>query len=373
MALFSKALVCREFLSDTSEEQRLLAFRVLRAAGQDVIALTGEMIDDPHAAVRRELAVSQRDLDDEKKLPLVIELFASADGEDRHYLEACGLAAEDIETEVWTALNEAQGEAPLDWSAAHARQTWRLLPEPAVADLIVRATADTLSLEDRKLAMETLAFIGNREAVATIADLASGESDLSVDAAWWMINRGLTEWAAFGTRELLKERGIYDSETIVLQSSTVPEPVGETQLPSPQELVKMTGVPVAGKAQAMRCVMCHQIDGVGVEFGPDLHSWVANQGLEAFYEAVIHPSAGIAHGYTGTAITLNDGSVIEGLVFSKLDPVVVVSTGGLEQLVPQDRIKRMKKMGNKSLMFSADQLGFTAQQLADLAAYLETF
>ncbi len=151
----------------------------------------------------------------------------------------------------------------------------------------------------------------------------------SKDASWWMINRGLTEWAKYGTRELLKERGIYDPETIILQASTVPD-AGESKLPSPQELVKMNGDAVAGKVQAMRCVMCHKIDDVGVEYGPDLKDWVANQGKIAFFDAVTNPSAGIAHGYEGYAVNLKDGTLIEGLVFSKLDPVVVVSTGGLE-------------------------------------------
>ena len=98
-----------------------------------------------------------------------------------------------------------------------------------------------------------------------------------------------------------------------------------------------------------------------------------NQDKEARFNAVVHPSEGIAHGFVGTAITLTNDEVIEGLVFSMSDPVVVVSTGGVEQLVPKKRIKRMKKMKKKSLMLSADQLGFTAVQLADLAAYLESY
>ena len=364
--------ICRQRLADDSAAQRLLAFRALRAAGHDIFEMADDLVKDPSPAVRREVAVSLRDLDATKKLPLVIELFATADGKDRHYLEACGLAAEDIEAQVWSALDKAAAKAPLDWSPALVWQTWRLMPEAAVAALSERANGDGLSVDDRKFAMESLAFIGSKQAVDVIADLAVGEGNLSKDASWWMINRGLTEWAKYGTRELLKERGIYDPETIVLQASTVPD-AGESTLPSPQELLKMTGDPVAGKAQAMRCVMCHKIDEVGVEYGPDLRDWVANQGREAFFDAVINPSAGIAHGYQGYAVNLKDGTLIEGLVFSKLDPVVVVSTGGLEQLVPKARIKNMKRLWEKSLMLSADQLGFTAQQLVDLAAYMDGY
>lgn len=364
---------CKELLSHESAEQRILAFRALRAAGEDVIEMGKKLVGDQNSAVRREVAVALRDLDATAKKPLVVELFKTSDGSDRHYLEACGLAAEDIEDEVWLILNEAHGESPQNWSKAHVWNTWRLMPESAVPALIERSKTSSLSKEDRKFAMESLAFIGSEDAVAEITSLATGQSDLAEDAKWWLINRGLEQWAEFGTREVLKDEGIYDPETLTIQPVSIPEPVGETSLPAPAELAKMTGDADLGKMHAARCVMCHKIDGVGIEYGPDLLNWVSNQGKEAFYEAVINPSSGIAHGYTGHRITLKNGDVVEGLVFSRLDPVIVVSTGGLQQFVPADRIKNRKPMWDKSLMLSADQLGFTAKDLVDLAAYLETY
>ncbi len=363
---------CRAILTSASAEQRILAFRALRAAGHDMIDLAKILIKDPSPLVRREVAVALRDLDPKRKLPLVIRLFASVDGTDRHYIEACGLAAEDIEETVWKALNESQGKEPRQWDMAHTWITWRLMAEAAVPDLTIRATSEQLSHSERKFAMESLAFIGSQQAVETIVSLASGNSDLASEATWWLVSRGLDEWEAFGIQDILKERGIYDPETMELQSITVPE-TPETNLPSGKELAMRQGDLAVGKVQSARCIMCHQIDGLGVDYGPDLLDWVSNQGTEAFFNAVIHPSESIAHGFTGTAITLTNGDVIEGLVFSKTDPVVVVSTGGVEQMVPKSRIKRMKKMWKKSLMLSADQLGFTADQLVDLAAYLETY
>jgi len=119
--------------------------------------------------------------------------------------------------------------------------------------------------------------------------------------------------------------------------------------------------------------MCHRIDGQGVDYGPALEGWVANQGKEAYFEALIYPSRSIAHGFTGSTIFLKSGGAIDGLLYGELDPVVIASAGGIEQLVPRDRIKGIKRRRAGSLMLSADQLGFTAQQLADLAAYLETY
>ncbi|MEJ6600988.1 MAG: hypothetical protein QNL51_00285 [Opitutaceae bacterium] len=363
--------LCRARLSNSDPEQRLLAFRALRSVGHDVIAMGKQLANDPSPAVRRELAVALRDLDPKTKLPLVIELFSRYDGVDRHYLEACGLAAEDIESTVWAALASGGDEAPTDWSPAKVRTAWRLQPEAAVPDLIARAKSDRLSPADRKLAMETLAFIGNKPAVNAIADLAASKDDLGQNATWWLLNRGLDDWAECGTRAILKERGIYDPETIAIQSITVPEP-SKTTLPSPKEIAALDGDPVSGGLQAARCIMCHNINGRGVDYGPALSGWVANQGEEAFYEAVIFPSKSIAHGYTASQIELKDGGLIDGLVYGERDPVLIQSTGGILQMVPRDRIKTIKKRRETSLMFSADQLGFTGQQLADLAAYMKS-
>lgn len=43
--------------------------------------------------------------------------------------------------------------------------------------------------------------------------------------------------------------------------------------------------------------------------------------------------------------------------------------GGLTQTVPKAKIKTKKSLG-RSLMMSATQLGLTAQECADLAAFL---
>ena len=85
------------------------------------------------------------------------------------------------------------------------------------------------------------------------------------------------------------------------------------------------------------------------------------------------PSSSIALGYTGTAVTLDDGSIVEGLRFNQGDPLTIMSAGGLVQSIPASRIRRTVNLGRKSLMLSAEQLGISAQDLADLAAYLETY
>ena len=47
------------------------------------------------------------------------------------------------------------------------------------------------------------------------------------------------------------------------------------------------------------------------------------------------------------------------------------SMAGQVQTVPKKRVKSIQKM-ERSLMFSADMLGLSAETLADIAAYLQS-
>jgi len=44
--------------------------------------------------------------------------------------------------------------------------------------------------------------------------------------------------------------------------------------------------------------------------------------------------------------------------------------GGITQLIPEDKIKSMKEM-KRSLMLNPDQLGLSAQDIADIATFMQ--
>jgi putative heme-binding domain-containing protein len=118
--------------------------------------------------------------------------------------------------------------------------------------------------------------------------------------------------------------------------------------------------------------MCHQLDGNGPAYGPELRGFATRQGREAVVTAIVEPSASIALGYEGTTLKLKAGGQIDGLLQSNNDPVVIKSTGGVSQLVPKKQIGGQSKMG-KSLMMSGEQLGLSAQDVADVAAWLASY
>ena len=119
------------------------------------------------------------------------------------------------------------------------------------------------------------------------------------------------------------------------------------------------------------CYTCHRIGGQGTDLGPELTMFGKTQTREVIINAIVNPSAEIAHGYDATHLVTKDGLVIDGIVLAKEDPVLIKSMGGQTQAVPRARIRRMTPL-NRSLMFSADMLGLTPQVLADITAYLQS-
>ncbi len=364
--------VCIDLL-DSVHHIPLVAYRALKRADREFLPHAAKLAAHSSAAVRRDVALSLRGLPAEQSAPILIEVAKGWDGQDKNYLEAIGLAAENHESDVWLAFKAAlsPGDAQ-SWNDAFAKLTWRLWPAAAIPDLKARALDDSLDTGARRFACESLSFIDDRAAAEALFEIAAAPNDaVKAEAMNWLFVRGTGPWAKFGLRDELKNRGIYDPDKIELQEVIFPLQPEKTNFTVP-DVMKLKGDPEKGKASALRCVMCHQIDGQGPAYGPDLKGWISRQGIEMAVKAIVDPHAEIAHGFDGTAIHLKDDRWIDGLVRSNGDPVIVTTAGGLTQMVPRDRIQSMRGMG-RSLMLNADQLGMTAQDVADVVAWLKTY
>jgi putative heme-binding domain-containing protein len=184
---------------------------------------------------------------------------------------------------------------------------------------------------------------------------------------WWLIKRSTDEWGTFGIAEELKKEGIFDPESAKLVEIVTPPAIPSTV--KVEEVLKLNGNPKNGAQLVTRCVMCHQINGQGVEFGPNLDGWGSGQPSEVVAQALIDPSKDIAHGYDGMELTLKDGAKIHGMLLTEGDIMIVRSMGGVNQYIAKSRLKNRGKL-TTSMMLSATQLGLSAQDVADITAYL---
>ena len=363
---------CRELTGSQEVSQRLVAFRALDRAGSDVLEIAAKLAGDSSAAVRRDVALAMRGVPAAKSAPILLEVAKGWDGEDKNYLEAIGLGATHQENEVWQVLRDALSPgSPLEWNDTFAKLTWRLWPSKAIADLKTRALSMDLNQTQREFATESLSFINDPAAADAMFELAKDESPVKSAAVSWLFMRGTGAWDQFQLRDRLKETGIYDPEKIVLSESIVPAKPEKTAY-SEEDVLKLTGDATRGQAQAMRCTICHHIGNMGPHYGPDLKGWVNRQGPAMAVRAIVNPSADIAHGFDGTALELKEGIWIDGRIQSDGDPIVTTTTGGLTQLVPRDRVKSRHHI-DRSLMLNADQLGLTAQDVADIVEWLKGY
>ena len=361
------------WLKSKDDQKRLVAYRALRRANQDVLNMAGRMAGDKSAAVRREVALTMRDVPLAQSRDILVQLARTFDGQDRTYLEAFGTGCQGKESEIYRALVPAQGKSPEKWSEAFAWLAWRLGAPDSVRDLQTRAASTNLSQAQRKLMVDAIAFIKAPEAATSMVNLALvKDATVQANALWWLFNRKNNEWKDYGLNEVMKTRGLYDPDTVQLTAVVMPTvPTEPSKLPPIPEILKLRGNATRGRAAVTACYACHHIGKDGADFGPDLTMFGKTQTREVILKSIIEPSAEISHGYEGSEITAQDGTIIDGIVLTTGDPVIVKSMAGLVQTVPKSKIKSIRKL-SQSLMFSADMLGLDPQSLADIVAYLQS-
>jgi putative heme-binding domain-containing protein len=352
---------------------RIAAYRAMRRAGLDVAAAAAKLAADTDPGVRREVALSMRDTPAASALDVLVAVARGYDGRDRTYLEALGTGATGKEEALYERLRRelAVPADPLAWSPSFAQIAWRLHVPAAVPALTTRARSPKLSAADRRFAMDTLAFIKDPAASKAMLGLAEPDSALREPAIWWLLTRLSSDWADHGLRPALKAAGIYDPDSIALREVVAPTPAADLPPIAVEEVLRLKGDAARGKNTAARCLMCHAIEGTGAELGPALDGWARGKSPEVIATAIVTPNAEIAHGYDGTELRTKDGLTIQGLLLKQGDPLMMRSMGGVTQIIPADRVASRRRMA-ESLMMSAAQLGLTAQDVADLVAFMRS-
>ncbi len=378
-AVFLLAQLGSQGLAKTEEQlrnsdplMRIAAFRALRRVNHRVLENARVLANDSSPAVRRDVAIAMRDVPLDGSREILLAIAKGYDGKDRAYLEAWGTGCTGKEAAMYTALAAtAPGQDAAKWPASYANLIWRLTPVGAETAFAARANATSLTEKDRIAAVTALGFIPTKASAFALVDTAQKAGGAVKDhAMWWLLNYKDLRWKDAGIDAVLKERGLYDPATVSVTPSVVPEPEA-TKLPAASEIAKLKGDVAKGAASAQACLLCHSIGGKGNDYGPALNGFGKAQTAEVVINAIINPSADISHGFDGMQLNLKDGGQVHGIVLSNGDPIIIKSMGGLTQMIPSSKVRNRMPLG-RSLMLSAEQLGLTAQDVANIAAYLKT-
>ncbi|MFT4515683.1 MAG: putative membrane-bound dehydrogenase-like protein [Planctomycetota bacterium] len=356
--------------SESEPELRLVAFRALKAAGKVSKELTAVLCKAKAPFLRAAVATSLRDTPAVDSVDNLVEVARRFDGKDRGYLDAFGIGCYGKESQVYAALAKDANQDPTKWTPAMTWIAWRLGAPESVPALAARVKSTALSLEQRTHSLTAIAFIRHEVAMAAMVAIADDfDCVLTNEALLWCVKRMGNEWQEFGLANILKENGMYDPAEVVIQPIATPEAAAKQTITIAQVL-KLTGDAKAGATKGGTCYTCHQVGKQGVEFGPDIVSFAKTQSTQAIVEAILQPSKTISHGYEGHTVETKEGN-IDGIVLSRGNPVMIQSQGGLLQMIPKSRVKKIRRM-RKSLMWPSQLNTLDAQGIADLIAYLKT-
>ncbi|MEB2787315.1 PVC-type heme-binding CxxCH protein [Algoriphagus persicinus] len=147
----------------------------------------------------------------------------------------------------------------------------------------------------------------------------------------------------------------------------------ESKMPPINELIAMEGNVDNGLTIFKRnCAVCHQVNEIGMDFGPKLSEIGSKLPKEAQYLSILHPDAGISFGYEGFMVKMKDGSTLGGIISSRTETDVDLKMpGGSVTPLKTSDIESITQMGN-SMMPSGLEKTMSSQELVDLVEYLMT-
>jgi putative heme-binding domain-containing protein len=142
------------------------------------------------------------------------------------------------------------------------------------------------------------------------------------------------------------------------------------------DLLRRPGDPARGAAllaadgKLAACLACHFVQGRGRHFGPDLSHLGARQTAAQILDSILAPARVIDPLYRTTVLELKDGSSQAGFVRARgATEVLLTVPPGQSVKVRRDDIRSETTLAT-SLMPEGQLAGLTAQEAADLLAYL---
>jgi putative membrane-bound dehydrogenase-like protein len=118
------------------------------------------------------------------------------------------------------------------------------------------------------------------------------------------------------------------------------------------------------------CQTCHQLNGEGIAFGPELSS-LRNRPAEHILKEIIIPNNSIADKFEYWTATLKNGRQLEGIISVKTSTTLTFrQLGGAEQVLARDQIRQLKA-SDTSAMPNGLEGAITVPEMADLLAYIK--
>src|SRR5262249_61135967 len=135
-------------------------------------------------------------------------------------------------------------------------------------------------------------------------------------------------------------------------------------------VVGLKGDATRGKALfAKTCFVCHRLEGIGHEVGPDL-AGLANKSAAYLLQEILDPNRNVDSRYLEYVVLTKNGRTFNGLLATETATSITLrGQEGKEQVLLRSDIEEMSSSG-KSLMPEGLEKDVGKQDMADLLAYL---
>jgi putative heme-binding domain-containing protein len=146
--------------------------------------------------------------------------------------------------------------------------------------------------------------------------------------------------------------------------------------PRPRSVLALKGDPHRGErlfwSQTNQCGTCHKIGGRGAPVGPDLSTIGKLRSREDLLDSLLEPSRRIEPKYATYVAATADGRSLSGLLVKRDEASVVLRDGKSQEIILAARDVEELRPSRTSLMPDGQLAGLTAQEAADLVAYLHS-
>jgi len=143
----------------------------------------------------------------------------------------------------------------------------------------------------------------------------------------------------------------------------------------PQTVLALPGNSAAGgelfeKAKGLQCRNCHAIHGSGGGLGPELTHIARTRTREQLLDSILNPSREVEPRYQTWLVETKAGKLYTGLMTQPTDAQVTLKVAPDRSIsIPRNKVELLVRQ-QKSLMPELQFRDLTAQQLADLLAFL---
>jgi putative heme-binding domain-containing protein len=140
--------------------------------------------------------------------------------------------------------------------------------------------------------------------------------------------------------------------------------------PAPAELAKQAGDAAKGQATfTTLCGTCHQINGTGIDFGPNLSEVGSRKTKELIIESILYPSKVIEPGFDMLMIKLENDDMAMGIVAAETaTDLTLKAVGGAKTTYKKSDVVSRNKLPTSIMPPLGAAL--SASDVANIAEYL---